>query len=152
MMNLYGTQLLRLCYLLLNNSALAEDALQDTFLKAYQKLHTFKGESSEKTWLTRIAVNTCKDYRRSAWFRRVDLSTPLREIKHEEHWDSLDDDTVAKTIQSLCAKYREPILLYYYQNMSIHEISKILSISQNTVKTRLKRGRELLREPLKELM
>lgn len=151
MINTHGTSLLRLCYLLLQDSSLAEDALQDTFLKAYLKFHTFRGESSEKTWLTQIAVNTCKGYRRSSWFRRVDLSKQINDIKDEGQADHLPDDTVTSAVKTLPIKYRTPILLYYYQNFSIDEIAKALSLPQNTIKTRLKRGRALLKPLLEQL-
>ena len=62
----------RLCYLYLHDEAQAEDAVQETFLKAYRSLEKFRGEASEKTWLTRIALNICKDMLRSAWFRHMD--------------------------------------------------------------------------------
>ena len=58
----YQTSLLRLCYVQLQDQALAEDAVQETFLKAYKGFDSFRGDSSEKTWLTRIAVNTCRDF------------------------------------------------------------------------------------------
>ena len=65
----YEVILLRTCYMYLHDKALAEDATQETFLKAYKALDSFRGESSEKTWLMRIAMNTCRDMKRSAWFR-----------------------------------------------------------------------------------
>ena len=58
--------LLRMCYAYLGDMALSEDAVQETFLKAYRALDSFRGEAAEKTWLMRIAINTCKDMRRSA--------------------------------------------------------------------------------------
>ena len=60
-------KLLRTCYLYLRDRQLAEDAVQETFLKAYRSLPAFRGDSSEKTWLMRIAVNTCRDLYRSEW-------------------------------------------------------------------------------------
>ena len=72
LMNAYGTQLKRLCCLYLRDAALAEDAVQETFLKAWRAMGKFRGECSEKTWLTRIAVNVCRDMQRTAWFRRLD--------------------------------------------------------------------------------
>ena len=65
----YQFSLRRMCCAILRDRALAEDAVQETFLKAYKTLDTFRKESSEKTWLMRIAINTCRDFRRSAWFR-----------------------------------------------------------------------------------
>ena len=68
----HQTALLRLCYLYLHDVHLAEDAVQETFIKAYRTLDTFRSASSEKTWLTRIAMRTCCDMRRTFWFRRMD--------------------------------------------------------------------------------
>ena len=72
MVGTYQRPLLRMCYLMLKDEELARDAVQETFLKAYRALERFRGESSEQTWLTRIAMNTCRDMRRSFWFKHVD--------------------------------------------------------------------------------
>ena len=64
--------LLRTCYLLLRDAALAEDAVQDTFVKAWKAWDHYRGEASEKTWLMRIAVNCCRDIRRGRWFLHID--------------------------------------------------------------------------------
>lgn len=64
--------LLRTCYLLLKDTALAEDALQETFIKAWRSYGNYRGEASEKTWLMRIAVNSCRDMLRGRWFRHMD--------------------------------------------------------------------------------
>lgn len=91
MVILYQLPLLRLCYAYLHDEELARDAVQETFLKAYRYLHTFREDASEKTWLNRIAINTCKDLRRSAWFKHVDrrvaldkLPEPAAPVKSEE--------------------------------------------------------------------
>ena len=83
--------LLRLCYAYLHDEELAKDAVQETFIKAYQNLEDFRESSSEKTWLTRIAINTCKDLRRSGWFRHMDRSVtpdmipePVAPVEPEE--------------------------------------------------------------------
>ena len=64
LMRQYGSQLLRLCTMILEDASLAQDAVQDTFLRAYRRFDTWRGEATEKTWLTAIAVNVCRDYRR----------------------------------------------------------------------------------------
>ena len=76
----YGTCLMRMAYLHLGDFALAEDAVQETFIKAYSHLDRFRGESNEKTWLMRIAVNICRDMLRSAWFRRMDRRVTPEEL------------------------------------------------------------------------
>lgn len=68
----HQTQLLRLCYLYLHDAQLAEDAVQETFLKAWRTGASFRGESSAKTWLTSIARRVCCDMRRTFWFKRFD--------------------------------------------------------------------------------
>ncbi|MEG2356821.1 MAG: sigma-70 family RNA polymerase sigma factor, partial [Clostridia bacterium] len=68
----YQQVVLRMCYLYLHDAEQAKDATQESFLKAYLALGAFRGECSDKTWLMRIAINTCRDMRRSAWFRYLD--------------------------------------------------------------------------------
>ena len=68
----YEKELLRLCCVYLRDIELARDAVQETFLKAYRRMDKFEGKASEKTWLMRIAINTCKDMLRGGWLRHVD--------------------------------------------------------------------------------
>ncbi len=68
----YGDLINRTCFLILGDRALAEDATQETFLRAWKSMAQFKGDASPKTWLTRIAINVCRNIRRTAWFRRND--------------------------------------------------------------------------------
>ena len=75
----HRTTLVRMCCLCLGDASLAEDAAQETFLKAYRALDSFRGECDEKTWLMRIAINTCKDVRRSAWFPLDKACGPARD-------------------------------------------------------------------------
>ena len=78
----YGDAVLRMCFIYLADRQLAEDALQDTFLKAWRRMDSCEARSgaSAKTWIMRIAINTCKDYRRSAWFRHVDMEKAIEDI------------------------------------------------------------------------
>lgn len=148
MIDNYGDKLYRMCFLYLGERQMAEDAVQDTFLKAFQHYETFRGEASEQTWLTRIAINVCKNYRRVSWFRHVDYTVELEKVdaSYEDH---IGDDTVLCEIMKLPDKYKEVILLYYYQQMNIRETADSLGISEGTVATRLRRGRERLRHALK---
>ena len=144
----YGSRIFRMCFLYLGEKQLAEDAVQDTFLKVYQHRQEFRRESSELTWITRIAINVCKNYRRIAWFRHVDQAVELEKIGISCE-DRIADDTVIREVMNLNAKYKEVILLYYYQQMTIKEIAASLGISEGTVSTRLHRGRERLKAALK---
>ena len=115
LMNQYGDSLLRLCYLYLKDAALAQDAVQDTFVKAWKNLDTFEGRSSEKTWLCRIAVNTCRDYKKSRWLRFVDMRRSIDEIPLPiQPVDPVVQEVYA-TVKALPEKYRVCVLLYYWQ-------------------------------------
>ena len=74
MVTLYQLPLLRMCIMYLHDEELAKDAVQETFIKAYRNLENFRETASEKTWLSRIAINTCKDLHRTGWFRHMDRS------------------------------------------------------------------------------
>lgn len=151
LIELYGTHLLRLCTLYLKDVALAEDALQDTFIKAWEKYDTFQGRASEQTWLTSIAVNVCKNYLRSPWNRRVNVSDLTQLLGQTEDAFSRTDDhlDVMNAVLALKERYRVVILLYYYEELSVKEIAQMLSCKEATVMTRLKRAREYLAKGMK---
>ena len=136
----YQQPLLRTCFLYLRDRALAEDAVQETFLKAYRSLASFRGECSEKTWLMKIAMNTCCDLRRAHRLRRIPDLLP----QTAEPFTQAEEALVTQVMQ-LPRKLREVILLYYYQDMTVTEIAVSLGISQSSVSGRLKRAREKLR-------
>ncbi len=145
LMERHGDAIVRLCTLHLRDAQLAQDAAQETFLKAYRALEQFRGESSEKTWLSRIAINTCRSMRRSAWFRLVDLGALRESLPAPEQPFGVEEDEMTFAIAGLRAKYREVILLYYYQQMRVAEIAQALGIPEKTVSTRLSRARNMLR-------
>ena len=111
----YQSSLLRLCFIYLHDKALAEDAVQETFLKAYKSLSSFRGESSAKTWLTRIAMNTCRDMRRAGWFRFMDRRVTPEDVPPVpvHPFENSDADALAQAIIKLPVKQKEVILLYY---------------------------------------
>ncbi len=144
----YQTPLLRLCYVQLQDQVLAEDAVQETFLKAYKGFASFRGDSSEKTWLTRIAVNTCRDFQRGGWFKHTDRRITPEMLPAGTVQPETEDLDLSLAVMKLPRKIREAILLYYYQDMSTEEISETLGIAQSSVSNRLRRGREKLRKLL----
>ena len=97
------------------------DAVQETFLKAYRSLDSFQGACSEKTWLTRIAVNVCRNLLRAGWFRHVDRRVTLDELPEPIAPFTELDDTVFRTISELPRTQREVVLLYFYQDMTMRE-------------------------------
>lgn len=147
LMEQYGNRLLRFCYLNMGDVQLAEDAVQETFIKAYSKYHTFRGDCSEISWLCAVAINCCRDIRRSKWFRNESGRSP-EELPETGEEFKANDDTLINEVMNLPRRYREVILLHYYQGISLREIAQTQSISESTLSTRLKRAREKLRNKL----
>ena len=148
LMSLYERDLLRMSYVYLHDLALAEDAVQETFIKVYKNLDTFRGESNEKTWLMRIAINTCKDMRRAGWFRFVDRRVSLDKLPQAYCAFLEEDNAITTEIMLLPRKQMEVVLLYYYQGLTVYEIAKVLGIAVSSVSVRLKRAREQLKKEL----
>lgn len=149
LMENYGHEIKRICYVYLKEEQLAQDATQDTFWKAYQSYEEFEGRAEEKTWLTRIAINTCKNYLRTAWLRRVLPGHPLPQEGEETLGKRLEQQQVTARVLALPTKYREVVLLYYYQGYQTKEIAQLLHLPQSTISTRLRRAKEQLRAQLK---
>jgi RNA polymerase sigma-70 factor, ECF subfamily len=126
-------------------------------VKCYEKLHTFKGNSSLETWLYRIAVNHCKDYLKSWHFRKISatgyissLFTSSEAPAEQEYFTKQEQTGIRDAVFSLPVKYREIIFLYYFKEYSQKEISEICKVNLNTVKARMARGKELLKKYLSE--
>ena len=144
----YQTMLLRYCYLYLRDQELARDAVQDTFFKAYRGFRSFRGGSSEKTWLMKIALRTCHDMRKSAWFRHVDRRVTPDDLPPASVPFTPEEESLIVQVMQLPPKLREAVLLYYYQNMNVNEIAETLGISHSSVSDRLGRARKKLRAVL----
>ena len=144
----YQAALLRVCYMYLRDRALAEDAVQESFIKAYRTMDSFRGECSQKTWLMRIAVNTCRDMLRSAWFKRLDRRITPEELPQAAAPQQEHDAELALEVMRLPRKLKDVVLLYYYQNLTMAETADALGISQSSVSVRLTRARSRLRAAL----
>ena len=144
----YQVAVLRTCYLYLHDRSQAEDAVQETFLKVYRNLGSFRGECSEKNWIMKIAMRVCYDMNRSGWARFFNRRVtpemlPEASVPVEER-----DDALANAMMRLPVRLREVILLYYYQGLTVNEIAEVLGITQPSVSNRLKRGRDKLKTAL----
>lgn len=148
MIDEHQTALLRMCYLYLHDVQLAEDAVQETFVKAFRAWDSFRGESSPRTWLTRIAMRTCMDMRRGFWFRLVDRRVTPDMLPDRAQEAEGGESALTLAVMNLPKKEREVILLYYYQDMTMNEIADTLDVTQPTVSYRLRRAREKLRAEL----
>ena len=142
--------LLRLCYAYLHDQALAEDAVQETFLKAYRKMDQFRGTASVKTWLSSIAINCCRDMYRGSWFRHIDRSVSIDRLPERAGEADPGEDAVTVEVMNLPVRLREVVLLYYFEDMNTNEIAETLRISQQAVSGRLLRARAKLRKALGE--
>lgn len=148
MVEMYQLSLLRLSFAYLHDRSLAEDAVQETFLKAYRSFSSFRGDASEKTWLSRIAINCCRDIYRTTWFRHIDrtvtpdmLPEPIQEAEDR-------DNSLTLEVMKLPIRLREVILLYYFQDMTTSEVAEAMHITQQAVSNRLNRARAKLRKTL----
>lgn len=155
LMDHYGQALLQLTYSYVGNKEIAEDLTQEVFVKCYQRLNQFQKKSSLKSWIWRIAINHCKDYLRSWNHKHVIVSeeqvnqAPSQEKEVENKViQQYEDEQLVKTVLQLPEVYREVIYLYYFEELSIKEISYMTSVNQNTIKTRLKRAKEILKDCL----
>ncbi|MFT8322848.1 MAG: sigma-70 family RNA polymerase sigma factor [Bacillus sp. (in: firmicutes)] len=157
LMREYSDDILHLVYTYVKNRTIAEDLAQEIFIKCYEKLNQFNQQSTIRTWLYRIASNHCKDYLRSWHYRKITLSNKVFDhipskskqveeevIKHSE------ENSLTNAVMNLPLKYREVVFLHYYEELSLKEISKITSVNINTLKTRLKRAKELLKDKMIE--
>ena len=125
----------------------ADDVFQEVFLAYFQSGKTFRDEEHRKAWLLRTALNLSRRVTASTWRRktvpleeRPDPAVPFREPEENRVWSALS---------ALAEDYRLPMYLFYFQELSTAEIAKALSLRPGTVRMRLSRGREMLREALK---
>ena len=164
LVDLYKDKIFHLAYRMLYNVEEAEDVVQETFLRVYSNLHRFDENQKFSTWIYRIGTNLCIDRLR----RRKQTYSLDAEVSENEgaDWYSMlpsDDRTpegelilsetqeqVRKAIDALPEKYKSAVILRYLHDMSLQEISEILNMPVTTVKTRVHRGREYLRERLEK--
>ncbi|WP_445491255.1 sigma-70 family RNA polymerase sigma factor [Niallia sp. 03133] len=156
LMDHYGDQIIRFAYTYVRSEQAAEDIAQDVFLKCYEKMDSFRGDSSYKTWLYKIAVNKCKDYLKSWSYKNIIFSELIVFFQKStvpsadtEFFLNKEKEEISKKVLSLPVKYREIIILFYYEHMSIVEISTLLALNHNTVKTRFTRAKKMLGKKLK---
>ena len=120
----YGQDVLKIAYLYVKDQQLAEDIFQEVFYKVMKNYHKFEHLSSEKTWLIRITINTCKDLLRTSWLRRVTTFGTLEEqnqTQYEQPFDmtqSESNNELYEMIMKLPQRYKEVILLFYYEDFS----------------------------------
>ncbi|QCR31060.1 sigma-70 family RNA polymerase sigma factor [Lysinibacillus sp. SGAir0095] len=153
----YGHELVRLAFTYVKDAGIAKDMVQNTFIKCYKNLGSFRFDAQIKTWLYRITINECKDYLKSWNYKKVQVRSFISETAksvlpstEKTVIDKYNNDEIKENILSLPKLYREVIYLYYYESLKTEEIAKVLDISVNTVKTRLRRAKQRLESKIKE--
>lgn len=145
----YKNTVLKISYIYLQDYQLAEDAAQETFVKVLDKLNTLKDEQSAKAWVSKICVNVCRDILRHK--SRRELSVEDERLEKPSKNSDLDSSlTVTEAVGKLPEDIKEAIILFYFQQFKQYEISEILKVPETTVAYRIRKGKNMLREMLKE--
>lgn len=153
-MDKHTEHLFRIAYYYTKNVHVSQDIVQDTFVKFYTtKDYEHRGEL--KAFLSRITINLCKDYLKSWAYRKMIMQEklfPQRVVKQEDTLLLKDErDLLDEAILSLPLKQREAIVYYYLEEMTTREIAALLNLSENTVKSRVRSGKKLLKEKLADV-
>jgi RNA polymerase sigma-70 factor (ECF subfamily) len=145
--DLHSSKAYNTAYRILQNADLTKDAVQDSFIKVYKNICSFKFESSFSTWFYRILVNTCLDY-----LRKKNIQAVFEVERYDEDEYSKDiKEILDKEIAGLPDAYRTVFILYEIEGFSHSEISSILKIAVGTSKSNLNRAKEILKTKLKVL-
>lgn len=160
LVSLYEKNVYRICWRFFMNEEDALDAVQEVFIKVYRAIGRFEGRASLKTWIYRIASNTCisiaqKKKREKegllqtfmTWWAGESQDTPEEEVLDREIRD-LNQKIVAEKVASLPEAYRMPVILKDMEGMPLEKIAEILDVPLGTVKSRINRGRRILQESL----
>ena len=141
----YTPNLYRLAYGILHNRDDAEDAVCETILKAYEKLHTLRKAECLRAWIMQIAANEAKRI-----YARNKKNTSVENM--EDYMPAFTDDyhELWDIVMEMDLVYREVVILYFYEQLSIKEIAKALRIPEGTVKSRLSRGKSQLKAYLEK--
>jgi RNA polymerase sigma-70 factor (ECF subfamily) len=155
LMKRFGDKVLKLAYYHVKDRYQAEDIAQEVFCRVYSNLDSFREESSYHTWIYRITVNLCRDYLKSAAFRRLlpwgnSGELPLRDTTAERAFQAIEGESVFQRVMDLPVKYRIVLVLYYFEELSTEEIAGILNLRKSTVRTQLCRARKMLKDLLSE--
>lgn len=143
----YGDRVFSAAFSICRNREDADDVVQDTFLKYHIKNLQYMDETHLKAWLLRVAINRARDITAAFWRKN--------RVSWEEYMDELEfvqpeDRSLFQSVMSLPEKYRLVLHLYYYEECSIREIASLLHTGEGTIKSRLSRGRTLLKTMLTE--
>ncbi len=141
---LYKDMVYRIALTHTGNKYDADDIFQEVFLRYIRKVTVFDCEEHRKAWFIRVTINCSNKLYSSAWFKkttRLDNEIPVQMPEEE--------NLVYKTLIRLPKKYKTVLFLFYFENMSVAEISKTTGIKESTIRTQLSRGRDIMKQKLK---
>lgn len=138
-MHLYERDVLRTCLIFLSDRGMAEDALQEIFLKVWRHMGSYEGRNaaSVRTWILAIAINTCRDWRKSIWFRRRRDERNIEDMSLISPGVPQEAREVYLDVQRLPDKLKEAVILYHYHQMTKKETAALLHISRAALDRRL---------------
>lgn len=136
----YSDTVTGVCFMRLKNMSDAEDCYQNTFMRLYTKSPEFENEQHIKAWLIRVAIRECASY-----MRKNRRQTPVESFYDEPYSDNSDNLDISWALMKTPSKYREVLYLHYCEEYKVREIAVIIGKKENTVKSLLKRGREILK-------
>jgi len=151
--NLYGKAMFLIAYRYVKDQFIAEDVMQDAFIKAFKNIDNYKNEVAFGAWLKRIVINQSIDQLKKKKLDLVAINEEITTNREDDNWqvecDISVDEIVAK-IKLLKEKYRLVLSLYLLEGYDHQEIAQVLNITESTSRTNLLRGKKLLREQLKD--
>ncbi|MCT6817338.1 MAG: sigma-70 family RNA polymerase sigma factor [Lysinibacillus fusiformis] len=153
LMVIHTESLFRIAYYYTKDLQIAEDIVQDVFIKFYHQKH-YEERGEMKAYLARMTINKCKDYLKSWAYQKIKLQHKFLKQKFNFEDSLILQDEHAlldEAILRLPIKPREAIVYYYLEEMTIKEIAELLAIPEGTVKSRLKKGKELLKIDLQHI-
>ena len=147
LIGLYQNNLYAAAFSICKNAQDAEDVVQETFIQYHMSKNQFESQQHIRAWLIRVAINKAKNVNHTFWRKN---KVPLEEYMETLAFETPKSQNLFETVMKLPEKYRTAIHLFYYEDYGVKEIAGILRISESNVKTRLSRGRKLLKESLQE--
>jgi len=151
--DMYCRAMYNTAYNFVKNEAVAEDMVQEGFIKAFRKIDTFNEEVSFGAWLKRIVINLCLDWLKKRKLNLVSIDSSNVQVTNEDNWevdDSITMKCIHESIQKLPDKYKVVVKLFLLEGYDHQEIAQILSISEVASRSQLFRGKNKLKELLKQ--
>lgn len=144
--DLYKDTIYRIAYTYVHNHQDSEDILQEVFIKYLNSNDLFESLDNEKYWLIRVTTNICKNKVTSFWNKKIIINENVIDVAQNK--DETEKARIYSILTNLPNKYKEPLVLYYYEDFKIEEIAKILKKTTSCIKKRLERGRQMIKKEI----